>query len=132
VTRGRLAVSTAFVGLLILSVPLWAHHGSANFDTGKKVTMNGTVTEWFWANPHCFLTFDVKDDKGTVAHWVAETSNPPDMVNRGWSKNSFKLGDQVTVTVEPVKNGEPIGRVLSVVLPNGQTLSAGGNIPPKQ
>ena len=117
---------------LVLSVPLWAHHGSANFDAGKRVTMNGTVTEWFWANPHCFLKFDVKDDKGTVVHWVAETSNPPDMVNRGWSKNSFKPGDQVTVTVEPVKNGEPIGRVLSVVLPNGQTLSAGGAAPPKQ
>ena len=62
-------------------------------------------------------------------HWVAETSNPPDMINRGWSKLSLKPGDQVTVTVEPVKNGSPIGRVLQVVLPNGQILGTGGAAP---
>ena len=110
----------------IASVPVFAHHGNAAFDTGKRLIMKGTVTDWFWANPHCFLRFDVTDDSGQVVHWVAETSNPPDMVNRGWSKQSFKPGDQVTVTVEPVKNSRPIGRVLQVVLPNGQTLGTGG------
>jgi hypothetical protein len=131
-TKGRLTIFMFFVGLLIFSSPLWAHHGTSNFETGKRITMNGTVREWFWANPHCFLKFDVKDEKGNVAHWVAETSNPPDMENRGWSKNSLKPGDQINVTVEPVKNGEPIGRVLSVVLPNGQVLSAAGGATPKQ
>ena len=58
-------------------------------------------------------------------HWVAETSNPPDMINHGWSKSSLKVGDQVTVTVIPVKNGKPIGRIAAVVLPNGQTLDGG-------
>jgi hypothetical protein len=108
--------------VLIVSVPLFAHHGNAAFDTGKKVTMKGIVTEWFWANPHCFLKFDVKDDSGNVAHWVAETNNAPDMIERGWSNKSFKPGDEITVTVEPVKNGRPVGRVLQVVLPNGETL----------
>jgi len=108
--------------VLIVSVPLFAHHGNAAFDTGKKVTMKGTVTEWFWANPHCFLKFDVKDESGNVAHWVAETNNAPDMIERGWSNKSFKPGDEITVTVEPVKNGRPVGRVLQVVLPNGETL----------
>ncbi len=108
--------------VLFVSVPLFAHHGNAAFDTGKKVTMKGTVTEWFWANPHCFLKFDVKDDTGNVAHWVAETNNAPDMIERGWSNKSFKPGDEITVTVEPVKNGKPVGRVLQVVLPNGETL----------
>jgi hypothetical protein len=107
---------------LIVSVPVFAHHGNAAFDTGKKVTMKGTVTEWFWANPHCFLKFDVKDETGNVAHWVAETNNAPDMIERGWSNKSFKPGDEITVTVEPVKNGKPVGRVLQVVLPNGETL----------
>jgi hypothetical protein len=117
--------STVFAmaaAVLIVSVPLFAHHGNAAFDTGKKVTMKGTVTEWFWANPHCFLKFDVKDDTGNVAHWVAETNNAPDMIERGWSNKSFKPGDEITVTVEPVKNGKPVGRVLQVVLPNGETL----------
>lgn len=110
------------VGLLMSSFPLFAHHGNAAFDVGKKVVLKGTVTEWVWANPHCWLKFDVKDDKDNVVHWVAETNNLADMMERGWSMRSFKPGDQITVTVEPVKNGNPAGRVLQVVLPNGQTL----------
>jgi len=121
--QGRLlTVLGMAAAVLIVSVPLFAHHGNAAFDTGKKVTMKGTVTEWFWANPHCFLKFDVKDESGNVAHWVAETNNAPDMIERGWSNKSFKPGDEITVTVEPVKNGRPVGRVLQVVLPNGETL----------
>ena len=110
------------LGFFAVSVPLFAHHGAAAYDTTKKLALKGTVTEWFWANPHCFLRFDVKDDKGNVVHWAVEASNPSDMVNLGWSKQSFKPGDEVTVTLEPVKNGLPIGRVEQVVLPSGQIL----------
>lgn len=109
----------------VFSAPLLAHHGTATIDGTKKVTMKGVVTEWYWANPHCFLRFDVTDKDGKVAHWTAETSNPPDMINRGWSKNSLKPGDRITVTVNPVKNGQPIGRVVNVILPNGQALGSG-------
>jgi len=111
----------ATLGLLV-SAPVSAHHGSAAFDVGKQVVLKGTVTRWFWANPHCFLSFDVKGEDGAVAHWVAETSNPPDMINHGWSKETFKPGDEITATVEPVKNGRPAGRLLEVVLPDGKTL----------
>jgi hypothetical protein len=117
-----LAFLAAAAGVLIPFVPLSAHHGSAAFETGKSVVMKGAVTRWFWANPHCFLSYDVKDESGNITHWVAETSNPPDMINRGWSKGTFKPGDEVTVTVEPVKNGRPAGRLLQDVLPNGKTL----------
>lgn len=128
--RSRLfRVCAITAGLLAVSLPLFAHHGTSNFDSGKKITMKATVSEWFWANPHCFLKFDVTDDNGNVVHWIAETSNPPDMINRGWNRLSFKPGDQVTVTIEPVKNGNPVGRVLQVVLPTGQTLSTGGVAP---
>jgi len=113
-----------FFGLLTVSVPLFAHHGAAAYDTAKKITVKGTVTEWFWANPHCFLKFDAKDDNGNDLHWATETSNPADMVNLGWSKQSFKPGDEVTVTFTPVKNGAPVGRVEQVVLANGQILKA--------
>lgn len=112
----------ATAGLLIVSAPVSAHHGSAAFDAGKQAVMKGTVTRWVWANPHCFLSYDVKDDGGNVTHWVVETSNPPDMINRGWSKETFKPGDEVTVTVEPVKSGKAVGRLLEVVLPDGKTL----------
>ena len=117
-----LAVFALAVGVSTVSAPLLAHHGNSAFDTGKRLTLKGTVTEWFWANPHCFLKFDVKDDSGNVAHWAAETNNAPDMMERGWTKQSFKPGDEITVTVEPVKNGKPVGRVIEVVLPSGQTL----------
>jgi hypothetical protein len=116
------------LGLLLLAAfptctpQLFAHHGNASFDTEKRLTMKATVTEWFWANPHCFLKFDVSNDKGNVIHWVAETSNPSDMTNLGWSYQSFKPGDRVTVTLQPVKNGRPIGRVMEVVLSSGQIL----------
>ena len=108
--------------VLTLSAPLFAHHGNAALDVGKKVTVKGTVTEWLWANPHCWLKVDVKDDSGKVVNWVGETNNAADMIEKGWSKQTFKVGDQVSVTMEPVKNGKPAGKVLEVVLPNGQTL----------
>jgi hypothetical protein len=122
--KARLLVAViALVGaVLIPAGPLSAHHGNAAFDVGKRVTAKGTVTEWLWANPHCWLKFDATDDKGNVVHWVAETNNSSDMLERGWGKNTFKVGDEVMVTVEPVKNGKPVGKVLEVVLPNGQTL----------
>lgn len=109
-----------FAGLV--STPIFAHHGNAAFDVGKKLELKGTVTEWVWSNPHCWLKFDVKDESGKTVNWVTETTNSADMMERGWSKLTFKAGDQVTVTLEPVKSGAPVGRLQSVVLPNGKTL----------
>ncbi len=106
----------------LVSTPVFAHHGNAAFDVGKMLELKGTVTEWVWANPHCWLKFDVKDANGKVVNWVAETTNSADMTEKGWSKRTFKAGDQVTVTLEPVKSGQPVGRVQFVVLANGQTL----------
>jgi len=109
-----------FAGLV--STPIFAHHGNAAFDVGKKLELKGTVTEWVWSNPHCWLKFDVKDESGKVVNWVTETTNSADMMERGWSRLTFKAGDQVTVTLEPVKSGAPVGRLQFVVLPNGKTL----------
>ena len=116
--------------LSFLLLLFFAHHGTASFDTEREITLKGTVTEWLWANPHCFLKFDAKDDTGTVRSWTVETSNPPDMTIRGWRRTSFKAGDQVTVTLQPFKNGSPVGRIRKVVLANGETLSTGGAVPP--
>ena len=118
------AVSVAALGVLLVSVPLLAHHGAAALDTGKEMTLKGTVTEWIWSNPHCFLQFDAKDDSGTVRNWAVETQNPTAMTQRGFSRTLFKAGDEVTVIIEPVKNGQPIGRLLTVLLANGQKLVA--------
>ncbi|HYS27798.1 MAG TPA: DUF6152 family protein [Vicinamibacterales bacterium] len=120
---------TAIAAFLVLAAqPLRAHHGNASFDTSKRVTMKGTVTEWIWANPHCFLKIDAMDDTGGVRNWALETQNPTAMTQRGWSRQAFKIGDQVTVVLEAVKNGAAIGRIVSVMLPDGSTLTA-GNLP---
>jgi hypothetical protein len=120
----------AVVGIVMSASPMLAHHGAATFDTGKKVVMQGTVTEWVWSNPHCFLKFDVKEANGTVRSWVVETSNPPDMVNRGWSRRSFKAGETITATVEPVKSGNPVGRLLEVKFADGRVLTTQGPVAP--
>lgn len=118
------SVFLAATSALLVSVPLIAHHGAATFQTDKPITLQGTVTEWLWANPHCFLSFDAKDDTGTVRNWIAETQNPTAISQRGWTRRGFKPGDQVTVTLQPVKDGQPVGRILYVVLANGQKLIA--------
>jgi hypothetical protein len=106
----------------IVSIPLFAHHGNAVYDDTRTVTLKGTVTQWAWSNPHCILHLDVTDESGQVMPWILETENPTSMFNIGWAKTSMKPGDRVTVTAMQVKNGKPIGRIVDVLLPNGQKL----------
>src|ERR1700730_15835871 len=80
-------------GFLVLSVPLFAHHGAASYDTGKPITVTGTVTEYIWTNPHVLLKLDVKGDSGDITHWVVEAWNPVTQKSRGWTKDTFKPGD---------------------------------------
>jgi hypothetical protein len=104
------------------SAPLFAHHGSAGVEMTKTVTMKGVVTDWRWQNPHSILKFDVKGDDGNLVHWSAETNNPADMAEKGWGAKSMKVGDEITVSLHPVKNGLPVGILTSVTLPDGRTL----------
>jgi hypothetical protein len=121
--RNKLAaIFLAVVGLVAVSVPLFAHHGSAAYDTDKKVTLKGSVTRWVWSNPHCLLQLDVTDESGHVVRWVVETENPSTMIRIGWTEKALKPGDQVTVTALPVKSGTAVGRIIDVVLSSGQTL----------
>ncbi|HEX2460233.1 MAG TPA: DUF6152 family protein [Vicinamibacterales bacterium] len=125
--RRSLFALAAAAGLVIASVPLFAHHSNAAFDAGKRVTITGTVTEWFWANPHCLLSLDVKGADGQVVRWVVETQAPPNMIPFGWSKQSFKPGEVVTITAEPARTGKPVGRLLRAVFADGRTLLPGGS-----
>ena len=125
--NGSVRVLALAIGFLIVSVPLFAHHSNAVFDPRKRVTVTGIVTEWFWANPHCLLSLDVKDANGQIVHWVAETQAPPNMIPFGWSRQSFKPGEQVTIMMEPARRGQPVGRLLRVVFADGRTLSPGGS-----
>ena len=123
-----------FVAAVALSNPLRlaAHHGSAAFDNGKVVVLKGTVKEWLFSNPHCLLKLEVTGPDGKVVQWIAEGQAPQIIYPAGYRKDSFKFGDQVTITVEPVKDGLPMGRILESVLADGKILgraSSAGAIP---
>ena len=111
------------VAAFTVSAPVFAHHGNASYDYEKTITLKGTVTQWAWANPHCVILFDVTDESGQVVHWSAETENPTTMTHQGWTRQSFKPGDPITLTVITVKNGKPIGRIVYAVQADGQRLA---------
>jgi Family of unknown function (DUF6152) len=115
-------VALAILGVLVMPVSMMGHHGGASFDNTKEVTVKGTVTEWLWANPHCFLKVEEKDATGTARIWNLEFGNPTDITSRGFSRRTFKVGDQITVSVTPVKSGAPVGRARVVTLADGTKL----------
>jgi len=117
--------SLVAVALVMISGSLPAHHGNAAYDS-RTVTVKGTITAWVWTNPHSFLKFDAKDEKGNVVHWLGEWNAPSTLINFGITAKSFKVGEEVTVTMVGMsKTGQPVGRVTKVILPDGQELSMG-------
>jgi hypothetical protein len=125
---GRLVVVIVAAGLWV-SPPLLAHHSSAAFDTGKKVVLKGTVKQWVYSNPHCFLMIEVKGENGEVVQWVAETQAPSVIFPAGYRRDTFKPGEQVTITIEPFKDGRPFGRILQTVFADGRTLGVASSPP---
>lgn len=118
-----LVLCFAVLGLLILSAPLFAHHGNSAYDYEKTVTIKGTVTDWTFANPHSWLKLDVTDDKGNVQHWVLEGAGAGAATVEGWRKNSLNMGEEVTVDLMPTKNNQPVGRIRRVVRADGSILN---------
>lgn len=116
--------------LVFAAAQVNAHHSAASFDPQAEFTTEATVVDWRWTNPHCLLRFVVKG-QGQKADqtWVAETSNPADMERRGWVRNQLKAGDVITITVQPSRNGAPVGRVMKVVQSDGKVLPAYGRQP---
>src|SRR3984885_13048648 len=97
--------------ILIVSGPALAHHGSGvSYDLSKVMTMEGTVTEFQWRNPHVYILYDVKDAQGNVVTWGAETHSPVVCEDQdGWTKSTLKPGDKITITVYPSKISTPRG-----------------------
>jgi len=116
----KLGIVAVMAGVVAFAVPLFAHHGAASFDSGKTVMVNGTVTEYVWSNPHVLVKVDAKDDSGNIAHWVLEAWNPVTQTSRGWSKNTFKAGDEVSLDITPAKNGAPVGEIRGRIVINGK------------
>ena len=112
-----------FFGFLMVSIPLFAHHGNAAYDMSKTTSYKATVTKYEYTNPHTQVYFDVTDDKGNAEHWVAETTNPG-MLNRvGWTRDTLKAGDQVTLIANPNKVGARVVFLQKVVFTDGKELT---------
>ena len=124
----QLRIVAFLVGVFAFSAPLRAHHGAASFDTGKMVTVKGTVTEYIWSNPHVLVKVDAKDESGEVKHWVLEAWNPVTQSSRGWTKNTIKSGDEVALDITPAKNNQPIGEIRGKIVINGKEFKQTGDL----
>jgi hypothetical protein len=105
---------------VFVSGPLMAHHGEANYDTDKVVSVKGTVSSFEFINPHTLITVDVKNDKGEIEKWNCEARSPGMLVRvGGWDKNTLKIGDVITVFGYRAKNGSPVMRLQKLTLADG-------------
>ena len=119
----RTAVALAF---LVMSIPMFAHHGRGGYDTDKTLTFKTTITGFEWSNPHVQIHFDAPDEKGIVQHWTSEGNNPYSLYRNGWTKETFKPGDQVTITSHPAKSSTGVGLLISAITASGQKVTLGG------
>jgi DNA/RNA endonuclease YhcR with UshA esterase domain len=116
------------VFFLFGSTIAFAHHGTANFDTTKSVTVKGTVTGFQFINPHVTISMDVKDDKGNVQNWQGALTSPNHLMRTGWTKDTLKAGDVIAISGLPAKTGAPEIWIQKVVLASGEALdTSGGN-----
>ena len=115
-----LFVLGAALALLIACGPAAAHHGSSNYDTTKSV--KGTVTGFEFINPHSAIHLEAKDDKGIAEQWLIEADSPNNLARAGWTRDSLKPGDQVTITGNRLKDGSKVMRLQKVVFADGKVL----------
>lgn len=123
-----LTVMVAGLGLLVCTVPMLAHHSfAAEYDSAKPVSLTGTVTKVEWMNPHARFYIDVKDDKGEVSNWELELGSPNGLMRQGWTRNSLKQGDVVSVSGSLAKDGSKLANARSVTLADGRKVFAGSS-----
>lgn len=123
----RVAAPFSFLtlGLLAVGVPLLAHHGTAGvYDFTHRITTKATVTEYIWANPHVQIYFKLKNDRGEEQTWGVETASPGNMLASGWTKRTFKEGDEIKVSFIPAKGDRAFGVCPRFVLPDGRVLGS--------
>jgi len=124
--RVKQAVLAAGIGLAVSALPVLAHHSfAAEFDSAKPISLAGVVTRLDWMNPHIWVYLDTKDESGAVGHWQCEGGPPNTLTRQGWSKDSLKIGDQVTIDGFRAKDGTNTCNARSVKLPSGKSVFAG-------
>ena len=125
-TRKLTVILGAAVVLLLVAGPMFAHHGAAAYDTSQNTTLKGTVVEFDFINPHCQLFINVADESGAVVKWDGEFTNPGTLHRRGWTKDMFKPGDQITMIGNRAKNGANVIRVMKLQMADGKEITALG------
>jgi hypothetical protein len=124
-TRMALTPTGALLGAigLLMAGPALAHHAFAMFDTNRELTLDGTVKEFQWTNPHTWVQLLVKDSSGKEVEWSIEGSSPNNLARFGWTRNSLRSGDRVQAVIHPLKDGS-IGGSLVKITVNGQVVGA--------
>jgi len=121
-----MAIFALMVGLMTLASVAFAHHGTANYDTSKTVTVKGAVSDFQFINPHVLIAMDGKDESGKLQKWQGELTSPNRLSRVGWTKSSVKPGDTLTISGYPAKSGSPEIWIQKVVLGSGEELATGG------
>lgn len=123
----RLLTAAAATAFFVANVaPALAHHSFAMFDFTKEVTLTGTISKFDWTNPHSFVWIDVLNSEGKMETWGAEGQSPNYLGRRGWSKDTVKPGDKVTLTLNPLRDGRTGGMFKSMTLPDGKVIDQRG------
>ena len=115
-------VTVASAWLLLVAGSAVAHHAPILFDRSKRVTITGTVAEFAWMNPHASIQLDVTTPADLKGRWGVEMNSPNNLVKDGWKSTLVKVGDTVTVVVNPLRTGEHGGIFLSIKLADGRVL----------
>lgn len=114
------------VALMAIVAPVDAHHSFAMFDFTKEVTLTGTINKFDWTNPHTFVWIDVVNGEGKVETWAAEGQSPNYLGRRGWSRDTVKTGDKVTLVLNPLRDGRTGGMFKNMTLPDGKVIDQRG------
>lgn len=110
-------------GLSVAASPLSAHHGRGDaYDMQNPITLEGTVTEVRWANPHVVVFMDVENDNGEVVNWGFENSNVSTLARQGYNRRTLRVGQKISAEVNPSRQGAPVGIVVAVILEDGTEI----------
>jgi hypothetical protein len=125
----RIRTGALWLTLAALPTAVLAHHSYAMFDMSQTVTLQGTIRDFQWTNPHSWIWIDVPDAKGVAQQWGIEGMSPNYLARRGWSKHTLKAGDKVSVLIHPLKGAEHGGSFMSVTLADGSVMRQTGEPP---
>jgi hypothetical protein len=118
----------AVLSLILAAAPVLGHHSfAAQYDRNKPANLTGPVTKIEWINPHARFFMDVKEADGKVVNWEIELGSTAGLLRRGWTRNSLKVGEAVTVAGSKAKDGSNVANATTVTLSDGKRVFAGSS-----